>query len=58
MKPELDYFDLLRVSERLVSPRDVRRLGLHLGVEHHTIEAALYDHRHDIREAGFTVLKE
>ena len=58
MMPVLFPFHLLRVSERLVSARDVRSLGLHLGVEDHTINAALYNHRHDIQEAGYAVLSE
>ena len=48
---------LLSVARRLVSAQHVRSLGLLLGVKDYTIDAALYDHKSEIQEAGYTVLK-
>ena len=45
------------VARRLVSAHHVRSLGLQLGVADYTIDTALYNHRYDIQEAGYTVLK-
>ena len=45
------------VARRLEGAHHVRSLGLQLGVADYTIDAALYNHRWDIQEAGYTVLK-
>ena len=55
---DLTSLKLHDVARQLVSPLDVRSLGLRLGVADYTIDAALYNHKGDIQEAAYAVLKE
>ena len=58
MEQELTPVRLYLVACHLVSDRDVRSLGQRLRVDKYTIDAALYNHKGDIQEAAYSVLKE
>ena len=56
-KKSLKYEDLQNVACRLTKKSEIRRLGLHLGVEDHTIDAIFHNKQDDIPEAVYDMLK-
>jgi len=49
---------ILELSERLVDPYMIRRLGLELHRPSFEIDATLYDNRHAIQEAAYRMLAD
>ena len=58
MADKLTSCELNSVARRLSSVRDVRSLGLQLGVADYTINATLHNHQGNIQEAAYRVLNE
>ena len=55
--PELTDSHIFEVSERVTRPRDVRRLGVELGLPQYAIESLLRNNLSDINEAAYRILQ-
>ena len=57
-KNKLDAIKSLKVALRLSKKLDIRILGLHLGIESHTLDNIFQNNKDDITEAAYEMLKE